>query len=60
MYRHGNIVAKRVVVEHIDREEESNIYEPALYWNTIRFEEQRWAFYVKMGDIANRCDEKKL
>lgn len=60
MYRHGNVVAEGVVVQHIDREEERNVYEPALDWNPIRFEEERRAFNVKMGGIADRCDEYKL
>ena len=40
MYRHRYVVAKRVVVQHVDTEKEDNVDEPASYRDTVRLEEE--------------------
>lgn len=58
--RYGNIVAKSVVVERIDAEEEYNVDEPALQWNFVRANEEGGSCLVELRNIARDSHEEEL
>lgn len=60
MDRHGDIVAKRMIVEHIDAEEEHNVDQPAADGNSVRRNEERRAARVELGDVTGDRHEKEL
>jgi len=37
-----------MIVEDIDREEQNNIYQPALDWDLIRLEEERSSIPIEL------------
>jgi hypothetical protein len=48
MYRHRNIVAERVVIEHINAEEQDNVNQPAPDGDFVRLEEEWRALRVEL------------
>ncbi len=60
MDRYWYIVAERMIVEDIDREEQNNIYQPALDWDLIRLEEERSSIPIELWDVASYSHEEEL
>ena len=60
MDRHRYVVAKRVVIKHVDSEKEDNVDEPSSYRNTVRPEEERRPRRVKLREIPSNGDEQEL
>ena len=54
MYRNGDVVAERMVVQHVDGEEEEDVDQPAAEGHAVRSEEEGRAVGVELGDVA--CD----
>lgn len=57
MYWDRYVVAKGMVVQGIDAEEQHNVDEPAFQWNFIRSKEVRWSGFVELRDVACDGDE---
>lgn len=60
MDRHGDVVAKGMVVQNIDREEEQDVDHPATYRDMIRLEEERRSSLVELRDVSRGGDEEEL
>lgn len=57
MYWDRYVVAKGMVVQSIDAEEQHNIDEPAFQWDFVRSKEVRWSGFVELRDVARDGDE---
>lgn len=60
MHRHGDIIAKRMVVEDVDTEEKDNVDEPAANWNFVRGQEEGRPRPIKLGNITRNSYEEEL
>jgi hypothetical protein len=60
MYRHGDVIAERMVVQHIDGEEEEDVDQPAAEGNAVRSEKEWGAVGVELGDVASGGNEDEL
>lgn len=60
MHRYRNVIAKGVVVENIDGEEQYNVDEPAANWDSVGFEVERWASAVELGGETGDGDKDEL
>lgn len=60
MNRHGYVVAKGMIVQHIDGEEQQDINEPSAKRDDIGSKEERRTRYIELRYIASNGDEQKL
>lgn len=60
MYGDRDVVAKRVVVQHVDREEQDDVDQPAADGDTVRSEEERGSVSVQLGYVARDGHEDEL
>lgn len=60
MNRHGYIVAKGMVIQHVDAEEKYNIDQPATDWYSIRLDEEGRACPIELRDVARDGNEEEL
>lgn len=60
MNRNGDVIAKGVVVEQVDAEEEHDIDQPASNGHLVRSYEEWRPGGIKLRDISRNCDEKEL
>lgn len=60
MYGNRDIVAKGMVVQSIDAEEQHNVDQPALQRHFVGSDEERRSRLVELGDVAGDCDKQKL
>lgn len=57
MYRNRYVVAKGMVVQGIDAEEQHYIDEPTFQWDFVRSKEVRWSGFVELRDVARDGDK---
>lgn len=60
MYRNRYVVAKCMVVQGIDAEEQHNIDEPTFQWDFVGSKEMRWSGFVELRYVARDGDEQEL
>lgn len=60
MNRHGYVVAKGMVVQHIDGEEQQDIDEPSAKRDDVWSKEERRTRFIELRYIASDGDEQKL
>lgn len=60
MYRHRDIVAESMVVQHVDGEEKCDVNEPSANRNPVRLEEKWWPRYVELRDVSSGSNEDEL
>lgn len=60
MNGHGNVVAKGMVVEHIDAKEQDDIDEPAADRDLVRRNKKRRARAVELRNVASDGNEEEL
>lgn len=60
MNRYGNVVAKGMVIERVDAEEQYYVDKPALQWDLVRTEEKGWSRFVELRDVASDGHEEEL
>lgn len=60
MNRHGYVVAKCMVVQHVNGEEQQDVNEPSAKRDDIGRKEERWTRFIELRYIASDGDEQKL
>lgn len=60
MDRHGYVVAKGMIVQHIDGKEQQDINEPSAKRDDVGRKEERWTRFIELRKIASDGDEQKL
>lgn len=60
MDRHGYVVAKCMIVQHVDGKEQQDVDEPSAKRNDVGRKKERWTRYIELRYIASDGDEQEL
>ena len=60
MHRNRYIITERVVVQHIDTEEENDVDQPSSDGDLVRSDKERRASFVELGDVARGGHKDEL
>lgn len=60
MNRHGYVVAKGMIVQHVDGKEQQDIDEPSAKRDDVGSKEKGRARFIELGYIASDSDEQEL
>lgn len=60
MNRHRNIIAERVVIQHIDAEKQHDIDQPSSNGHLVRPYKERWSTLVELGYVSSYSHEDEL
>lgn len=60
MYWHGYVVTEGMVVQDVYGEEQKYIYDPSLYRDVIRSEEERRSAFVELRKVSCSGHEDEL